>query len=461
MNLRPYQTEAIDKMRSLMKEGCRSILYQGATGSGKTLLTAHMLHTAAKKGMRSWFVVHRKELIDQSVRAFKLEGLQYGIIAAGYGRDRSKLVQIASIGTLVRRLAEYRAPSLIVWDECHHIAAKSWRDTYSAFPRAYHVGLTATPQRLDGQGLGQYFQTLISGPSVSWLIENGFLSKYRLYAPATVDLSQVHRRMGDYAKDELNKAMDKPKITGSAVEHYKKYAAGKRAIVFAVSIEHSKHIVEEFRKAGYNAEHVDGETPAEERSRIVERFREGNIQILSNVELFGEGFDIPAVEVAILLRPTESLGLYLQQCGRSLRPFDGKQTAILLDHVGNVGRFGLPDQDREWSLEGRDKSKGDGEAPVRICPVCFGAQRPVPRCIFCGAPFPLKPREIQTVSGDLKEIDSAQQLALKLRWKREQGQSKGFHELVELGKSRGYKRPHAWAAMVMKGRREKVLSRAS
>lgn len=457
MNLRPYQVEAIDQMRSLMKEGCRSILYQGATGSGKTLLTAHMLHTASSKGMRSWFVVHRKELIDQSAKAFRLEGLQHGIIAAGYPQDRGKMVQLASVQTLARRFGKYHKPNLIVWDESHHVAAKSWSTLYEVNPQAYHIGLSATPERLDGQGLKRFFQKMIHGPSVSWLIQNGFLSKYRLYAPANVDLSNVHNRMGDYARDELSHAMDKPKITGSAVEHYKKYANGKRAIVFAVSIEHSKHIVEEFQKEGFNATHIDGETDQSQRSQAVERFRQGHTQILSNVDLFGEGFDIPAVEVAILLRPTQSLGLYLQQCGRSFRPFAGKQNAILLDHVGNVERFGLPDQDREWSLEGRDKSKGDYKAAIRICKQCFGAQPPGLKCIFCGCVFPIQVREIKTIPGDLKEIDIEAQLALKLKWKKEQGMQKGFKELVALGKSRGYPRAEAWASIIMKARQAKKL----
>lgn len=460
MILRPYQIQAIHEMRSLMQKGCRSILYQGATGSGKTALTAHMLHTASGKGMRAWFVVHRKELIDQSARAFKLEGLKHGIISAGYGENRSVAVQIAGIGTLARRLPRYRAPSLIVWDECHHIAAKSWGTVFKSFPSAYHIGLTATPERLDGQGLGAYFQRMIEGPTVSWLIENGFLSKYKLYAPVNVDLSAVHRRMGDYARDELAGAVDKPKITGSAVEHYKKYAAGKRAIVFAVSIEHSKHIVEQFQKEGFNAAHVDGETAADEREDSIRRFADGGVQVLSNVELFGEGFDVPAMEVAILLRPTQSLGLYLQQIGRALRPYPGKSEALILDHVGNCERFGLPDQEREWSLAGRDKSNGGNLAPIRICSACFGVQSPgKSACVFCGAIFPIKPREIEQVQGELKEVDQAQ-LAFKLKWKREQGMSHGFNDLVALGKARGYRRPQAWAALIMKARQAKKLREA-
>lgn len=451
MELRPYQLSLIEQARNLMKQGERSIIIQSPTGSGKTLLTAHMLHTAATKGMRSWFVVHRRELIEQSSRAFKLEGLRHGIISAGYWPTAAANVQIAGIGTLAQRYARYPVPALIVWDECHHVAAGSWSKIFGAFPNSYHIGLTATPQRLDGQGLGQYFKKMIHGPSVSWLIENKFLSPYKLYAPANIDLSNVHKRMGDYDRAELSTAVDKPKITGSAVEHYKKYAAGKRAIVFAVSIQHSKHIVEEFIKEGFNAAHIDGTTDGIKRAETVERFRSGNIKVLSNVELFGEGFDIPAVEVAILLRPTQSLGLYLQQLGRALRTYPGKDHAIILDHVGNIERFGLPDQDRSWSLEGREKGKGEFVPPVKVCQMCFGAQRPSPKCVFCGYVFPIIPREVAQVAGDLKEVDQAQ-LLLKFKKKREQGMAAGFKELVELGKQRGYKRPSAWAACILKAR---------
>lgn len=443
-----------------MQQGKKSILIQSPTGSGKTLLTAHMLHTAAQKGMRCWFVVHRRELIEQSSKAFQLEGLKHGIISAGYQTNARTNVQIAGIGTLARRYSRFNKPNLIVWDECHHVAAKSWSTIFSAFPDAYHIGLTATPERLDGQGLSGYFKEMINGPSVSWLIEKKFLSPYKLYAPSGVNLENIHVRMGDYVRDELAVAMDKPKITGSAVEHYKKFASGKRAIVFAVSIEHSKHIVEEFQKGGFNAAHIDGTTDEDVRSKTIEEFSRGNIQILSNVELFGEGFDVPAMEVAILLRPTQSLGLYLQQVGRALRTFSGKQMALILDHVGNCGRFGLPDDERSWSLDGREKRKGEFIPPVKVCQMCYGAQKPSPECVFCGYVFPVVSREVEQVAGTLTEIDR-QQLALKLKWKRQQqGMASGYKELVELGKARGFKRPEAWAHIIIKAREAKKMKEA-
>ncbi len=439
-----------------MAQGCKSILYTAPTGSGKTLLTAHMLHTAASKGMRCLFVVHRRELIKQSAQAFDLEGIKYGIISAGFSEDRSHWVQLASVQTLARRLARVSEPRLIVWDEAHHLAASSWSDIFARYGTSYHIGITATPERLDGKGLGTYFSNLIVGPTVQTLTKQGYLSPYKLYAPSNVDLTGIHTRMGDYEKREINSVVDRPSITGNAIEHYKRLCEGRRAVVFCASIQHSKHVVEQFNAAGIPAAHVDGETPEDERDRAIENFKKGNIQVLSNVEIFGEGFDVPAIEAAILLRPTQSLGYFMQQVGRALRPFEGKNQAIILDHVGNWSRHGLPDDDREWSLEGRpQRARGEGGAgvSVRICPKCFAAMPSgLSVCKYCGEVFPVKPREIIEKDGQLLEIQA--EIARKMV-RRQQGMAQSMQELFEIGRARGYKNPRAWAYFVFKGRQQK------
>lgn len=441
-----------------MLAGKRSILIQAPTGSGKTLLTAHMLKTAASRGMASWFCVHRRELVKQSIRAFDQVGLNFGVIAAGFLEDRRHLVQICSVQTLARRHHRFKKPRLIVWDETHHIAAKSWDALHSSQSGAYHVGLSATPERLDGTGLAKWYSHLILGPSVQWLIENRFLASYRLFAPPSVSMAGIHTRMGDFVKSELSAAVDKPTITGSAIKEYQRLAAGKRAVVFCVSIEHSKHVVSQFQAAGIPAAHVDGETNVDERDSAIKMFERGEIRVLSNVDLFGEGFDLPAIEVAILLRPTQSLGLYLQQVGRALRPSPGKQEALILDHAGNVSRHGLPDQDRVWSLAGsqREKQSKDGDASsVRICSRCFAAQAfGATACKFCGHVFEGKPREVKQVDGDLTEIDIA---ALRLQQRKEQGRAQSMDELVAIGKARKYRRPYAWAAFIFRARQAKKL----
>lgn len=459
MSLRLYQIDIIEEARRLMKQGKRSLLVQSPTGSGKTLLTAHMLKTAAEKGMASIFLVHRRELVKQSVRAFSDVRVPHGVIAAGFCEDRTPLVQVASVQTLAKRLDKIRKPKLIVYDECHHIAAGSWAKVHSSFPDAFHIGLTATPQRLDGTGLGKWFTHMINGPSVSWLIEHGYLSPYSLFAPPSPNLAGVHTRMGDFVKSELDQALNKPTITGDAIRHYQIHASNKRAVVFCCSVEHSKNVVAQFNHAGIPAAHVDGETDVTERDSAIRRFSRGEILVLSNVELFGEGFDLPAIEAAILLRPTQSLGLYLQQVGRALRPSPGKQKAIILDHAGLVEKFGLPDEERDWSLADRaltKKSQSDSGPSLRICQICRGAQFPgPPACKYCGHPFEIKPREVDQVDGDLVEVDIDE---MKRQRRQQQGSAQTEQELIELGKQRGYKRPALWARHVLIARRRKGIA---
>jgi len=444
-----------------MQKGCKSILYQGATGSGKTALTAHMLHSAASRGMRSIFIVHRRELIKQSIDAFNKEGLRHGVIGAGFFEERSHLVQIAGVQTLARRISRLAQPHLIVWDEAHHLAAQSWDNIYGRFG-CFHIGLTATPERLDGKGLSKYFQALVTGPSVQTLTQQGWLSPYRYYAPSKIDVSKLHIRMGDYEKTELENTVDRPSITGNAITHYQRLCPGRRAIAFCVSIQHSQHVVEEFNRNGINAAHVDGETSVAERDAIIERFKRGDIKILSNVELFGEGFDVPGIEAAILLRATASLGYYLQQVGRALRPFEGKDFALIQDHVGNYERHGLPDDDRQWSLAGRDertRKEGGLGTIVRLCPKCFAAQQPgADACKFCGTPFPYQPREIKEVEGELQEI---QRDNIRRMRRREQGMTETLSDLIALGKARGYKSPYWWAKMVFNARQARRIGKVA
>lgn len=451
--LRPYQVDIINKTRALMLQGKRSILIQSPTGSGKTALSAAMLKSSAAKGMACWFVVHRRELIKQSVRAFHNVDIRAGIVAGGFPGNVRLPIQICSIQALVRKFQTLRKPKLIVWDESHHVGAASWSRIKEAFPDAFHIGLSATPQRLDGKGLGKWFEEIIHGPSVAWLIEKGFLSPYKLYAPSsTINTDDISIRMGDFLQKDLAIAADKPTITGDAIHHYRKYADGKRAIAFCVSIEHSKHVAQQFLNAGIPAAHVDGETEVAERDRILAEFEAGKIRVLSNVELFGEGFDVPALECAILLRPTQSLGLYLQQVGRTLRVFPGKATAIILDHAGNCQRHGLPDEARDWTLEGitRGAKKKTEGAPVKICPKCFAAQfSGSAECRFCGFVFAVESRVVEEVKGELREVDVEEIRRIR---NREQSKAASLDDLIALGKERGYKRPYHWAKHVFNAR---------
>ena len=445
MKLRPYQETLISQARALMQSGCKSLVIQSATGSGKTLLTAHMLKTAQGRGLTSWFICHRRELIHQSVAAFKDMGVDVGVISAGFESHPERSVQVCSIQTLAGRVDRLKKPHFVVWDECAHQAARTWSEMYTRLDGAYHIGLTATPERLDGSGLDRFYTHMIHGPSVRWLIDNKFLSEFRVFAPPTVSTAGLHTRMGDYVKEEVNALMDKPTITGSAIEMYRKHTYGRRALGFAASIEHSKHVVEQFNAFGIPAEHVDGDTKPEVRDNAIERFRKGITLVLSNCDIFLEGFDCPAAEVAIILRPSKSECLVRQMYGRVLRTYPGKSEAIILDHVGNVARHGFPDDGRVWTLKGREANRRTVEAckSVRVCSRCFAAMWSGGQaCTFCGFVFEVESREVRQVDGELFELDRQ---AIAVRRKHEQRGAQSMSELIQIGRDRKYKNPTGWA----------------
>lgn len=406
MNLRDYQQQAISDLRLTFQSGARAPLLCLPTGGGKTVILATIAAQAAARGRHVLILVHRRELIHQTVSKLAWAGLNYGIIAAGHPVTDAR-VQVASVQTLVRRLAGMAwQPSVVIIDEAHHAAAGSWRQILDHWPDAYRLGVTATPCRLDGRGLSEAFDQLVTGPSVADLVSWGFLSPARIYAPPVVaDLSGIRRRAGDYANDQAAAAMDRPTVTGNAIAHYQRLAAGQQAIAFCCNVAHAASVCDAFKTAGINAALLLSGTGA--RDQVVADFAVGIVRVLVTVDVVSEGFDVPAASCAILLRPTQSLGLYLQQVGRVLRPAPGKDAALILDHVGNVTRHGFPDDPRKWSLaEGIVRGGRGTPAPsVRTCLECFAAFKPQPQCPVCGAQCaPIKSRKIQQIAGDLQEI---------------------------------------------------------
>jgi len=458
--LRPYQSKIIEDARDLMKRGCKRFLIVSPTGSGKTALTTQMLLNAKQKGFNSQFLVHRRELIKQSSEAFAKADVQHGIIASGFFEEYHKQIQIASVQTLGRRLHKVPHPKFVVYDEAHHISAGTWDKIYKHYPNAFHVGLTATPCRLDGKGLNKHFDEIVMGPETEWLIENKYLSPYKLFAPSSINRQAMRKQMGDFKTTDSEALVDKKSITGSAIDEYLKVCAGKRAIVFCTTIKHSKHVVEQFRSKGINAVHLDAETPMADRDRTLNEFKAGQIKILSNVNLFSEGFDVPGLDAVILLRPTMSLGMYKQQVGRVLRISPGKECAYILDHVGNVLEHGLPDEVIEWSLDGMKRGKKQGDEDdgpaVVTCDNCFLAM-PAHffKCPECGHMRKKQVRaEIEQVAGKLKEVDK---VALRKQRMREQAACETQDDLVEYGKQRGMKHPRGWAAHIWRARQVKKL----
>jgi len=449
ITLRPYQARAIAECRDAYRAHNRAVLLVMPTGAGKTMTASTVVHGAAAKGNVTWWLTHRRELAGQASQTFHALGIPHGTVQAGHVSDPRALVQVASIQTIVRRLEHLPSPNLIVFDETHHIGAAQWDEIFHRFPAARVLGLTATPWRLDGQGLGRWYTRMILGPTTGELIGEGSLARYRLFAPATPDLSGVGTTAGDYQRGALAAAMNKPQIVGDAIGHYRRLCAGKRAVAFAAGVENSKAIAAQFCAAGIPAEHVDGSMPSEQRDAAVERFRRGETLVLSNADLFGEGFDVPAIEAAILLRPTKSLSLHLQQVGRALRPSEGKAEATILDHAGNSLLHGLPDDERDWSLDDREKRKRaeKTDVPVRQCSECFFVYQPRPACPNCGHEPPVKAREIEVVEGTLEEVKAVPRAKF-----REQGKANSLEALIQLGRQRGYKAPEFWARKVWASR---------
>lgn len=454
LTLRPDQEEALEAVRAHLRRGRRRVLLQAPTGFGKTVVASTMAKTAVEKGKRVWMLVHRRELVRQVSKAFSKCDLQHGIVSAGYPSNRFHAAQVCSIPTLVNRLDMYQAPDVIIFDEAHHISAGSWAKIAQAFPEATQIGLSATPIRLDGVGLGEFFDELVEGPPVRELIEAGNLAPYRLLAPASnLSLASVHRSAGDYNRRELDDAVAASTVTGDSVEHYLRHARGTKALAFHVSIARSIEAVAKFNAAGISAEHVDGETDSAVRDAAIERFENGDLMVLSNCDLFGEGTDLAGVQTLIDCAPSMALGKVMQRWGRVLRPAPGK-TALILDHAGNSGeKHGYPDTPRQWSLEGKTKrkKKDPDDVTLRRCPVCMSTLMGfVSKCGACGHVFEREGREIEEVAGELQEVDTA--AAAEAR-KNEQRKARSEDELVALGRARGYKRPELWARHLIRSRR--------
>ena len=447
MNLRPYQATLYADITAALAAGQKPLTVS-PTGSGKTVLFSYLAtHTDA----RVCILMHRAELIEQTSRA--LGDHPHGMIQSGRAPNPHARIQIASVQTLVNRLDRYQF-DLIIVDEAHHTTAGTYRRVIDAYPGAALMGVTATPCRLDGTGLRDAgFTDLILGPSVSELTAAGYLTPARVYAPASVDLSGIRSARGDFVRGDLAAACDKPAITGCAITHYTRFAPGAPAIAFCVSVAHAEHTAAEFRAAGYNAASIDGKMTSLERRRLIGALASGGLHVLTSCDLISEGVDVPVVACGIMLRPTQSLALWLQQIGRCLRPAPGKTHAVILDHVGNTLRHGLPDAAQAWSLDApkrKPKAADAGEAPVRICLECFRCHAPRPTCPYCGFEYPAKPREIEVVDGELSLFEAAWAAAKPvLPGRIEESQARTLEDFQRIAEERGYKPGwayHRWQA---------------
>lgn len=456
VTLRPYQQHAVAQIRGAYQAGCRRALFVLPTGGGKTVVFTHIAERAAMRGSRICILVHRQELVDQASRSLHAIGCRHGIIAAGYRQDLSHTVQVASVQTLARRLHQIPAGffQLLIVDEAHHAVAGTWAKVLEHHQGGHVLGVTATPERLDGRGLGNEFETLIEGPDAGWLTEQGFLVPARIFAPPGIDLSGIKRFDTAKGRHEADDRLKQGQAMGDAVSHYRRTIEPEHngtAIAFCCSVAHADALAEAFRSQGIASARLDGSMDRGERRRMIADLGAGVLKVLTSCDIISEGTDIPSVTGAILLRPTDSLGLHLQQVGRVLRPAPGKRHAIVNDHVGNSLRHGLPTDAREWSLEGRQKRKraASDALPVKVCDQCFSTlPSPEPVCPICGFVFPAAARrELTVIDGDLQEL-TARDLAHQRR--QVVGKARTREELEAIRLERGYSR--GWTDHILRAR---------
>lgn len=380
--LRDYQQAVIEDARVRWRD--RPCIV-APTGAGKTVIGGEIVRRAVARGRAVLWVAHRTELIDQAASRLASVGLEVGIIMAGRRATPSAAVQVASVQTLVRRACPPAA--LVVVDEAHHVRARTYRRVLEQYPEAAVVGLTATPFRTDGRGLGDVFGALCVAASAQELVCAGTLLEPQFFAPYTPDVKGLRKRGGDYSDSDLGRLMDKPHLVGDVVKTWQARAAGRRTVVFATTVQHSRNIVAAYLAAGVPAAHIDGDTPKAARAQVLADLASGALLVVSNCAVLTEGWDLPALACAVVARPTASLGLHLQMVGRVMRTAPGKADTVVLDHAGNVHRHGLPTDPIEYSLADGVVAKEAQRKKTKTCPACFAVVPAPLRVCACGHLF--------------------------------------------------------------------------
>lgn len=435
----------MNKARQKLAQGNKSVLIVSPAGSGKSVVISEIARLTQERGGHVMFTVHRKELVEQITGSFKNNGV-----------DISKCT-IMTVGRIAHRLGKLPKPSLIITDESHHSLASTYKKIYDYYSDVPRLGFTASPWRLSGKGLGDVYDTMVEGPTVEWLIKNHFLAPYNYYSVKLINDSELKKSStGDFTNKSIDDAVGKT-IFGDVIKTYKEKINGQRTIVYAHSIEFSKSVSQQFNDAGISSAHADSKTPPREREQIMNDFREGKIKVLCNVDLISEGFDVPDCTAVIMLRPTESLVLDIQQSMRCMR-YKPNKTATIIDHVANYSRFGLPDTKRNWTLEGRKKTKSSGKSsvPIQTCPNCFGViAAGYSICPLCG-------HEIETDKKEMKVDKTAkvERITKDFKFKTDYSEIKyakmnpkeanSFRDLQLIAKARKYK--PGWAYFQAKQR---------
>lgn len=430
--LHPYQTKLVNDARKELAAGNKSCLLVSPAGSGKSVVIAEIARLTTLKGGRVMFMVHRQELINQIIGSFKANSVDL------------KLCTVMTVGKIRNRLDKLPRPNLIITDETHHSLAKTYRDIYDYYANVPRLGFSATPWRLNGKGLGDVYDAMIEGPDVQWLIDNHYLAPFDYYSVNLIDESKLSKSStGDYSNKSIDEAVGHT-IYGDVIKTYRDKVDGQQAIVYAHSIAFSKQIAQQFRDAGINAAHCDSKTPQRERDKIMTDFKKGTLKVLSNCDLISEGYNVPDCSCVIMLRPTESLVLFIQQSMRCMRFKPGKQ-ATIIDHVANYTRFGLPNTPHKWTLADREKKKKSTnttvDTPIKQCAFCFAV---IPaqskNCLLCGHKVEIVQTEIKVdEKARIEKIESNFKLQADYIVTKKISELKSYEELKAYAKARGYK----------------------
>ena len=415
------------------------MLLQSPAGSGKSIIIAEIARLTVNKGGLVMFMVHRKELVSQIKQSFRENDV-----------DLTKCT-VQTVGKIAHRLDILPIPTLIITDETHHSLAKTYQSIYNYYTGVPRLGFTATPWRLNGKGLHDVYDEMVLGPSIDWLIENNYLAPYKYFSVKLVDDEKLKKSStGDYTAKSMDDAVGRT-IFGDVVKTYQEKTPGQQAIVYAHSVDFSKEVAEAFRQAGISAEHADAKTPAADREKIMTDFKSGDLKVLCNVDLISEGFNVPDCSVVIMLRPTESLVLYIQQSMRSMR-YRPNKVATIIDHVANYTRFGLPDDEHTWTLDDRKKrkKKASDALPIRTCEFCFAV---IPAsstiCPVCGKAIKRSESEIE-VDQEVKLEQIHGRLDMKTEYnavrygRMKPSEAQTMEDLYGIAKARGYKPGWAW-----------------
>lgn len=445
LTLRPRQLQALADLRQAYASGSRAPILVAPTGFGKTATAAEIVRQAVAKGKRVWFLAHLKEILDDTSARLTAGGIGHGQIRAKKSADYTAAVQVVGVATAVKRTGLPR-PDLIIVDECHLAVANSYRKVIAAAGDPLLLGLTGTPQRLDGRGLREVFDAIVPTCSTAELIDEGLLAPVRVFAPPGADLSGIGRRGGDFDQGQAGAVMSRPAVVGDALSHWKKLCSGRRGLAFCTTVAHAEAVAEQWRSAGFRAMAVHGNSDDDERREAIAGLRAGRLDLVACAQLWIAGVDVPEIDAVIWLRPTASLTAWLQGNGRGFRIALLKSDLLVFDHVGNCARLGHPLTVHEWSLDGRTKRDRENAPSVKVCPQCFSCMPSIKQiCPDCGHEFVPERRELEHVDGELVEVQRAEA-------KREQSQASTLEDLIQIGSRRGMKNPRGWARHVMAAR---------